>query len=131
MLSPDLPWLSSNRLFTVSYFSVGFSRLKFDQTAAILVFNSKCNLRGPLVRVHCVCACGRGGRGRKNIFPFSLSPTPTPLGSLDTLPRLPALTNQDGGSSIEASSLENPTEKSGTVNSLVKQSFDCYTDQFL
>ena len=59
----------NNRLFTVPYFSVGFSRLvSFDWTAAIFVCKSECNLE----RVSKLPGCARSYKQRWRQFNQSL-----------------------------------------------------------
>ena len=117
-----------HRLFTVPYFSVGFSRLVcFYRTPAILV----CNVGRSLGRVSKLLRGAEVGRRRDKLLIFSLllphstyscTLTRVPLGSLDTLPRLrsPLQTKMEGTRS-QRTSLENSTEKEGTVNSLLKR----------
>lgn len=85
---------------------MGFPRLvRFDGTAAILVFKSERDL----------------GKVSK------LTPTPAPLDSLDTFPRLRSLLQiKMAAVPSKSISLENPTEKEGTVNSLKTQPFHAY-----
>ena len=93
----------SSRLFTVPYFSVGFSRLvRFDQTPAILVYNGEGNLR----RV------SKLPRGVVLAPPSPLDVlTRAPIGSSDTLPRLRSpLQTKIAGVRPKCTSLENPTE---------------------
>ena len=76
LLHPFTSAFSLARLFTVSYFSVGFSRLvRFDQTPTILVCNSGRNL-GRLSKLL------RGAGVGRSIL------TRGPLSSLGTLPML-------------------------------------------
>ena len=101
-------WL--NRLFTVLYFSVGFSRLvHFDRTPAILVCNGGRNL-GRVSKL--LRGAGVGRRFSRSSTPTQRTLTRDLLGSLDTLPRLRSpLQMKMAGVRSKRTSLENPTEK--------------------
>ena len=102
------------RLFTVPYFSVGFSRLVcFDRTPALLAHNGERNLG----RVSKLLRGAGVGRGREKYLSRSSSPTQrtitrAPLGSSGTLPRLRSpLQTKMAGVRSKLTSLENPTGK--------------------